>query len=96
MVSAATPAAEAGSQNTPSSRPSLIHADLNSSSLSVTALTRPAAIIASTFARCAGSPMRIADAKVVLRSAACPTTSDGSIPASRQPAATADTFPPPP
>jgi len=70
FTTAATPAAEDGSQKTPSSWASSSHIRVMSSSVTATGSTVPSATSASTSARCAGSAIRIADARVVERSTA--------------------------
>src|SRR5581483_1379340 len=96
FASAPTPAADAGSQKRPSSSASVRHARRSSSSASGTTSTRPAATSRATFSAWAGSEIRIAEAQVVGRSTASPTTTRVEAPASSRPATTAETLPPPP
>ena len=72
------------------------HAAVISESSTVTISTRPFAISASTSSRCAGSAMRIAEASVVARSAACTETMRVDAPSSEKPFAYATLLPPPP
>jgi hypothetical protein len=96
-TSAASPAAEEGSQKSPSKRASSCQQARISSSERGTTAPSERATAFSTSARCAGSAIRIALAAVVRRPAASPARSVGSpAPASSNPRAYAQRFPPPP
>src|SRR5918996_918435 len=94
---AASPAADDGSQKTPSSRARSSHAATISVSASGTTAPPDSATAASASVRCTGSGMRIAVAKVSARTAASPARRRGlPRPASAKPLAYAQVFPPPP
>ena len=95
--SAAIPAADAGSQKTPSSWARSRQAPRISSSASGTVDPPERAIASSASSRCAGSAMRMAVAIVYARAEASPTTKGGRSPAaSSKPSAYARVLPPPP
>src|SRR5437763_154091 len=85
LSSAASPAADDGSQKIPSRLAISSQASVFSSSRTETSSARPPATSASTSCACAGSAIRIAEAIVCARSLACPPTSRSVAPSSANP-----------